>query len=666
MNNPTEKVETLSPFKKCCMTIGAIPTSYMESLSYYEALTCFYNFLDKEVIPTLNNNADAVTELQNLYIELKNYVDNYFTNLDVQEEINNKLDEMVTTGQLQEIISEYLNSKALFGFDNVEDMKQGTNLINGSYAKTLGFYQKNDGGGATYKIRTITNEDIIDNCFIININRDNLIAELIYDTINVKQIGAYGNNVNDDTSILQKAFLKEQCKIYFPSGTYLINNNLILQNQVEVTGDGDSSIIKWNSEVNEYCIKIPISSKYCKINNIVIDGNLKGNGIYDGMDKTGYDNNRTCVESIKLFKCVIGITMNATGSEFYNIYCFGDLQNQTLGGNSLIGFNILSTDNKISNCRVQCFSEYGIYCNASSNQLVNVKTSVNGNGIYFSGANYNCIIESQENYKDNVIMNNVIESIFTINSNGAGCVQKSSEEIPNELNEYSCFNLINCKDLTINGTSITRCTYSGTYSCEGYAIKMDYRCINCNLNLIYYTNTPSINNPLIINKDFKNLLFNNIKINNKMLTSNYKETELTNFYSTSIANVEIVNDTIISTITQDTIVSNPIVKNNQLTSPNLALSFNVDLNEMFTINNRSINVYGIKTSGTTGIMSKINYQIRSYNFENMKHVLIFINAKENEDLSEYQRFQFTLNVVNPLPTTGETITLTDVKFYTTN
>ena len=37
-----------------------------------------------------------------------------------------------------------------------------TNLINGSYAKTLGYYSKNDGGGSLYKIRNITNEDIVD------------------------------------------------------------------------------------------------------------------------------------------------------------------------------------------------------------------------------------------------------------------------------------------------------------------------------------------------------------------------------------------------------------------------------------------------------------------------------------------------------------------------
>ena len=84
-------VTTLRPFTRMLMTIGQIPTSYLISMSYEEQLLWLCNFLEKEVIPALNNNAEAVKEVQELYTELKSYVDNYFENLDVQEEINNKL-----------------------------------------------------------------------------------------------------------------------------------------------------------------------------------------------------------------------------------------------------------------------------------------------------------------------------------------------------------------------------------------------------------------------------------------------------------------------------------------------------------------------------------------------------------------------------------------------
>ena len=77
------EIENLKPFPKFCYTIGMIPTSYKESLTYEEQLIWFCSFLQDTVIPTVNNNGQAVEELQNLYVELKNYVDNYFADAGV-------------------------------------------------------------------------------------------------------------------------------------------------------------------------------------------------------------------------------------------------------------------------------------------------------------------------------------------------------------------------------------------------------------------------------------------------------------------------------------------------------------------------------------------------------------------------------------------------------
>lgn len=191
----------LPPFKKMCITIGNLPSSFVESMSYYEALCWLVNFLANEVVPAVNTNSEAITELQT-------YVANYFDNLDVQEEINNKLDAMAEAGTLQEIVAEYLNTKAVFGFDSVDDMKDATNLIDGSYARTLGFAEINDGGAALYKIRNITNDDVIDNVTIIPLNdeENNLIAELIIEyEMNSKCFNIIGDGVTDDTDALQHA-----------------------------------------------------------------------------------------------------------------------------------------------------------------------------------------------------------------------------------------------------------------------------------------------------------------------------------------------------------------------------------------------------------------------------------------------------------------------------
>lgn len=123
MNN--EHIEVIKPQINglfCNYIFKAIPLAFDESLSYYECLCGLLKYLKDTIIPTINNNGDAIIELQNnvdnfetnvinLYNQLKEYVDNYFNNLDVQEEINNKLDEMVEDGILESIIGNIFNNK---------------------------------------------------------------------------------------------------------------------------------------------------------------------------------------------------------------------------------------------------------------------------------------------------------------------------------------------------------------------------------------------------------------------------------------------------------------------------------------------------------------------------------------------------------------------------
>lgn len=205
-----------------------------EALDTYGLICKIVQYLN-EIKQNLNTTEDNV---QNIY----NFVTNYFDNLDVQNEINNKLDEMVSSGVLQEIISNYLNSKAVFGFNNVEEMKNAENLIEGSFAKTLGYYSINDNGSATYKIRNRTVDDIIDNGKIILLNNENLVAELIVEnnTITPEQFGCYGDAEHDDTIQLQKALnsgydLKTK-------GIYNITSKIDINNSIYMEGDSYISV----------------------------------------------------------------------------------------------------------------------------------------------------------------------------------------------------------------------------------------------------------------------------------------------------------------------------------------------------------------------------------------------------------------------------------------
>ena len=110
MASGLENIETIeSPFRRFVTTIGVFPTAFTDAMTYYECLAYLVKYLEDTVIPAVNENAEALEELQTLYIQLKSYVDNYFANLDVQEEIDNKLDEMATTGQLQYLINHYFS-----------------------------------------------------------------------------------------------------------------------------------------------------------------------------------------------------------------------------------------------------------------------------------------------------------------------------------------------------------------------------------------------------------------------------------------------------------------------------------------------------------------------------------------------------------------------------
>lgn len=97
--------EDLKPFKAWFQK--TLPLAYDDSLTYQELL---YKLIAKinEVVESQNQTNENFDELYALFIQLKEYVDNYFKNLDVQEEINNKLDEMVADGTLESIIAKYL------------------------------------------------------------------------------------------------------------------------------------------------------------------------------------------------------------------------------------------------------------------------------------------------------------------------------------------------------------------------------------------------------------------------------------------------------------------------------------------------------------------------------------------------------------------------------
>lgn len=91
----------LKPFRYWCQKV--LPLVYDDTLSYYELLCKVVDYLNKtmEDVEVLHED---VENLHNAYELLQEYVNTYFDNLDVQTEINNKLDAMAVSGELLQII----------------------------------------------------------------------------------------------------------------------------------------------------------------------------------------------------------------------------------------------------------------------------------------------------------------------------------------------------------------------------------------------------------------------------------------------------------------------------------------------------------------------------------------------------------------------------------
>ena len=248
----------------------------------YNAFLALQDYMNNQVQYLVNEWNDKTDELETewenytneietAFNNLQNWIDNYFDNLDVQEEINNKLDEMLEDGVLEQIIEQFIQSTAIWCFDTVAGMKSATNLINGSFAKTLGYYSVNDGGMSTYKIRTKTNDDIPNEYDLISLYDENLVAEYIEDkVVNIKQLGY----INTMTTAVQTSFLNYVFNKY--KNILIKNENITINNSIQLIDN--QNIILDNSNIHNISIDNQIY-----IFNITEKSNISIKGIHSDL-----------------------------------------------------------------------------------------------------------------------------------------------------------------------------------------------------------------------------------------------------------------------------------------------------------------------------------------------------------------------------------------------
>ena len=210
--------------------------------------------------------------------------------------------------------------------DNVASMVADTTLKAGQTTATKGYFLVNDGGNGFYNIRGKNVSEVDDGGSIIFLDNGK-VAELITNgVVNVKQFGAVGDGVQDDTSAFQKAV--DYCEtlykdvpaasadyhsrpdsfacLYVPDGVYVIESSIEIHTILNIKSSKGMLIAGENIGTNPLFISSS-SSAGMPSHKIFVDGlGMIGFYVYfdidnDGRESSYYYFNRIDVKNGETF-----------------------------------------------------------------------------------------------------------------------------------------------------------------------------------------------------------------------------------------------------------------------------------------------------------------------------------------------------------------------------
>lgn len=150
------------------------------------------------------------------------------------------------------------NLKKIKHFNSVAEMKACTTLIETYVVMTLGYYEANDGGGATYRIREKIDTDEEDNGSI-HFLQNNLVAELVVENVvNLKQFGVKNDGVTDCTTQVKNAISFGKSLIGC-GGTVVISSAIDIKNatnKIDIDFKDTLFLVNNTSNTIDYVFKI--------------------------------------------------------------------------------------------------------------------------------------------------------------------------------------------------------------------------------------------------------------------------------------------------------------------------------------------------------------------------------------------------------------------------
>jgi len=207
-------------------------------------------------------------------------------------------------------------------FESVADMKADATLIVGQKCRTLGYYSVGDGGGNDYEIvAAATGTD--DGGSYIDLSGSGFQAKGLFGSVvNVKQFGAKGDGIADDTVTISNAFASIQSNVIvkIPPGIYLASSSVDMSSDFDVLIDAYSATVKWVG-VNNYIYPLFVSSS--TLGKVSINGaTIDGNGSLQRAIESECDLNVSECEIINLWSettAAIGISFSPSNRKILNV-----------------------------------------------------------------------------------------------------------------------------------------------------------------------------------------------------------------------------------------------------------------------------------------------------------------------------------------------------------